>query len=645
MGMASTQKFIARNRAPRVRIDYSVEIFGAEKTVDLPFVIGVLADLAGQPRQAPPSLEQKKMREIDVDNFETHMQRLQPRVAFAIPDATRGTGELAVDLTFETMEDFLPGAIARRVPGVDRLLEQRTQLANLVVYLDGKTAAESLIENVLSDSRLQQQARSSPVEPEAQSFLDLLSQTFKPRTQEALAQVGAAVTTLVEQVAGGHEAPRDDAIQVINSVIARLDGQLATQIDLILHHPDFQRLEGAWRGLLYLVRNTETSESLKIAFMSLSKTELRKVIVRYQSIAWDQNPLFKILYEEVYGQLGGQPYGCLIGDYEFTHEPADIEILRGIAQIAAAAHAPFLSGASPRVMDMKSWQEISMPRDTSQLFASPSYSLWRSFRETEESRYIALTLPRFLARVPYGQATDPVEEFSYEEQIQGTDPRSYVWANAAYAFGTNIARAFTLYGWCARVRGIESGGLVEGLPVHLFLSDDGTPALATTEVAISDRREAELSKLGFTPLVWRRNTDSGVFISAHTLHQPAVYDDPELTAADQLAARLPYILTSCRFVHYIKCIMRDSVGSFMDREQMERWLNDWIAQYVEHDPANSNEEGRSRRPLADAQVVLEPIADNSASYMGKLYIRPHYQLEGLTTSLRILFRMPSQRPT
>jgi len=475
-------------------------------------------------------------------------------------------------------------------------------------------------------------------------FSELLNKEFKPKSDRAREQVEAAVETLAHQVLSDEDLILDDAINSINAIIAELDLKMTEQINQILHNEDFQQLESAWRGLHHLVNNTETDEMLKIRFMPISKKELGKTIKKFKGTAWDQSPLFKKVYEEEYGQLGGEPFGCLVGDYPFSHSAPDVEILQGMAQIAAAAHAPFITGADPAVMQMDSWQELTNPRDLTKIFSTPEYAAWRSLRESEDSRYIGMAMPRFLARLPYGAKDDPVEEFDFEEDTEGADSSKFVWANSAYAMATNINAAFKEYGWCSRIRGVESGGSVEGLPVHTFPSDDGGVDMkCPTEIAISDRREAELAKTGFMPLIHRKNTDLAAFIGAQSLQKPAEYEDPDATANAALAARLPYLFASCRFAHYLKCIVRDKVGSFKERDDMERWLNKWILQYVDGDPANSSEATKARKPLAAAEVRVQEVEGNPGYYTSQFFLRPHYQLEGLTVSLRLVSRLPSEK--
>jgi type VI secretion system protein ImpC len=479
---------------------------------------------------------------------------------------------------------------------------------------------------------------------ETSDFSALLQKEFKPKSDRAREEVETAVRTLASQVLEDKDLIADDAVNSINAIVAEIDRKLAEQINLIIHHAQFQALEGSWRGLHYLINNTETDEMLKIKVFNISKKELAKTLKKFKGTAWDQSPIFKKVYELEYGQLGGEPYGCLVGDYYFDHSAPDVELLAGMAQIAAASHAPFIAAASPATMQMDSWGELANPRDLTKIFQTPEYAAWRSLRESDDSKYVGLAMPRFLSRMPYGAKTNPVEEFEFEEDTSGADSSKYTWSNAAYAMAVNINRAFKLYGWCSRIRGVESGGAVEGLPVHTFPSDDGGVDMkCPTEIAISDRREAELAKNGFMPLIHRKNSDVAAFIGAQSLNKPAEYDDADATANANLSARLPYLFACCRFAHYLKCIVRDKIGSFKERSDMERWLSNWILNYVDGDPANSSEETKARKPLAAAEVVVEEVEGNPGYYTSKFFLRPHYQLEGLTVSLRLVSKLPSAK--
>ena len=477
---------------------------------------------------------------------------------------------------------------------------------------------------------------------EASELSNLLKKEFRPTTDPAQEAIENAVKTLAGVALEQTKLISSNTVQSIEAMIAAIDNRLSDQVNLILHHPDFQKMEGAWRGLHYLVNNTETDEMLKIRVFNISKTELGKTLGKFRGTAWDQSPLFKKVYEAEYGQLGGEPYGCLVGDYYFDHTAPDVALLNDMAQVAAAAHTPFIAGAAPSVMQFQSWQELANPRDLTKIFTSPEYAPWRSLRESDDSRYIGLAMPRFLARLPYGAKTNPVEDFAFEEVTEGGDHSKYAWANSAYAMAVNINRAFKLYGWCTRIRGVESGGAVEGLPCHTFPTDDGGVDMkCPTEIAITDRREAELAKNGFMPVLHRKNTDTAAFIGAQSLQKPFEYEDPDATANANLSARLPYLFAACRFAHYLKCIVRDKIGSFKEREDMEAWLTKWILQYVDGDPAHSTEETKARKPLAAAEVTVAAVEGNPGYYTSKFFLRPHYQLEGLTVSLRLVSKLPS----
>lgn len=488
------------------------------------------------------------------------------------------------------------------------------------------------------------QAQSAaPVVAEINEFEELLNKQFKPKSDHARGAVQTAVRTLAEQALAGTATISKNSVETIEAIIAEIDRKLSEQLNAILHHEDFKGLEGTWRGLNHLVMNTETDEHLKIRVLNVTKKEVGRTLKKFKGVAWDQSPLFKKIYEEEFGTPGGEPYGALIGDYHFDHSPPDVEILQGMGQIAAAAHAPFITAAKASLMNMETWQDLGNPRDLTKIFQTPEYAAWRSLRESENARYLALTMPRFLGRLPYGAKTQPVDEFDFEEDTEGADHSKYTWCNSAYAMGANVTRAFKLYGWCARIRGAESGGIVEGLPCHTFPTDDGGVDMkCPTEIAITDRREAELGKNGMMPLSHWKNTDYAVFVGGQSLQKPQQYDDPDATANANLAARLPYLFATCRFAHFLKCMVRDKVGAFKERADMERWLNEWIMKYVTAD-ATAGEEVKAQYPLADASVTVEEVPGNPGYYTSKFYLRPHYQLEGLTVSLRLVTKLPSAK--
>jgi|SRR5579871_734982 len=475
-------------------------------------------------------------------------------------------------------------------------------------------------------------------------FAALLQREFKPGTDFKKQRIEQAVQTLAQQALSDTQIIGEDVFSTVDAIKAALDRKLSEQINQIIHHEEFQKLESAWRGLHYLVFNTSTGKDLKIRVLNISKDEVRRVLRQYKDVAWDQSPLFKKIYEAEFGQLGGQPFGAFVCDYYFDHSAPDIEILKGLAKIGAAAHAPFIAGTSPNVLGMQTWQELSNPRDIAKQFDAQEYAAWRSFRETSDTRYLALTLPRFLGRQLYGSKTEPVEEFDFDEETGGGKHDAHLWINAAYGLAARITEAFKEFGWCTRIRGVESGGTLYGLPTAAFPTDDGgIDYKCPTEIAISDRRENELSKAGFMALIHRKNTDEATFIGGQTVHSPAQYEDPLATANANLSARLPYIFASCRFAHYLKCMVRDWIGSTRERPQLERDLRSWIAMYVDSQPESSSEETKARKPLKEAAIEILPDEENPGYYRGIFRFVPHYQFEGADVSLSMVSRLPAAK--
>ena len=475
-------------------------------------------------------------------------------------------------------------------------------------------------------------------------FEAVLKKSFKPRNDSAAAEVQGAVEALVQQALQDTSLVKNDVLDTIDSMISRLDEQLSVQLNEIIHAPEFQKLESAWRGLNYLVFNSETDTSLKIRVMNVGKDELYREFKVYPGARWDQSPIFKKLYEAEYGQLGGDPYGCLIGDYYFDHSPKDVQLLRDIGKVASASHAPFFAAANSTLLGMDSWNELTNPRDIGKVFDTPDYAAFKSLRESVDSRYLGLCMPRVLARQPYGAKSEPVEEFAFEEDTDGHKGEKYGWMNAAYAMATNINRAFKEYGWTVRIRGVQSGGEVLNLPTHTFPTDDGGIDLkCPTEIAISDRREAELSKAGLLPLVHRKNTDKAAFIGAQSLYKPRKMDTDEATASENLSSRLPYMFAVSRFAHYLKCMVRDKVGATMEEAQLQKWLQTWITKYVDGDPKNSSEQVKAKLPLAGAKVEVYPDEENPGYYAARFFLRPHYQLEGMDIGLSLVSRLPAQQ--
>ena len=447
------------------------------------------------------------------------------------------------------------------------------------------------------------------------------------------------VKEFVSQVLQGSMTVTRDAETMINARIAQIDHLLSVQLNEILHNAAFQKLEGSWRGLKYLLDQSETSDQLKIKVLNVSKKELLRDLQRASE--FDQSALFKKVYEEEFGIFGGAPFASLIGDFEFGKGPEDIELLERISQTAAAAHAPFLSAASPEFFNLESYAQLDAPRDLSKVFDTTEYAKWKSFRQSEDSRYVGLTCPRVLGRLPYGQATKAVEAFRYEENVDGTDHSKYLWTNAAYSLGARLTSAYAMYGWCAAIRGVEGGGLVEGLPVHNFYTDDGDVAMkCPTEVPITDRREKELADQGFVPLVHCKGTDYAAFFSVQSAQKAKMYDKEAANANARLSAQLPYIFAVSRFAHYLKAMMRDKLGSFMSRTDCERWLNQWISNYVTPDDTAS-QSTKAQFPLREAKIEVSEVPGKPGVYRATAFLRPHFQLDELSVSLRLVAELPA----
>jgi len=447
------------------------------------------------------------------------------------------------------------------------------------------------------------------------------------------------VKEFVAQVLEGSMTVTKDAETMINQRIAQIDHLLSIQVNEILHHPTFQKLEASWRGLKYMLDQSETNDKLKIKVLNVSKRELLKDLQRAPE--FDQSALFKKVYEEEFGVFGGAPFAALIGDYQFGKHPEDIELLERISQTAAGAHAPFLSAASPEFFNLESYATLDAPRDLSKVFDSTEYAKWKSFRQSEDSRYVGLTAPRMLLRLPYGKDTKSVEAFQYEEAVDGTDHEKYLWGNSAYALGTRLTNAFAMYGWCAAIRGVEGGGLVEGLPVHNFYTDDGDLAMkCPTEVQITDRREKEMADQGFIPLVHSKNNDFAAFFSVQSCQKAKVYDKDAANANARLSTQLPYIFAVSRFAHYLKAMMRDKLGSFMSRSDCERFLNQWIQHYVTPDDTAS-QTVKASHPLREARIDVAEVPGKPGVYRATAFLRPHFQLDELSVGLRLVADLPA----
>ena len=495
----------------------------------------------------------------------------------------------------------------------------------------------------MADTETQGVAEAAP----ATDAVSLLDQVVSATRQTEPSRAQELVRTLIEEANRGTVSFDQNLGRTIEAAIRQIDEALSSQLNAVMHDERFLKLEGSWRGLHYLVMNTETSTNLKIRIVNASKRELHRDLTR--SVEFDQSLLFRKIYENEFGTPGGEPYGALIGDYEWTNHPEDIEALRLISSVSAAAFAPFISAAGASLMGFERWSDLSRPRDLAKIFDTVEYQKWRGFRESEDSRFVSLVMPRVLARLPYGARTSPIDEFGYEEAP--IDPNGaplqmehdhYCWMNAAFVMGARLTEAFAKYGFCTAIRGAEGGGKVENLPTHIFMSDDGDlDAKCPTEIGITDRREYELSNLGFLPLCHYKNEDNAVFFGGQTAQKPKEYDRPEANANARISARLPYILATGRFAHYLKVMARDKIGSFMEADDCERWLNRWIQNYV-----NTNEdagpENKARYPLREARIEVQEIPGRPGAFNAVAFLRPWLQFEELTTSMRMVARIPER---
>ncbi len=677
----STQHILERVRPARVRITYDVEIGNAIVKKELPFVFGVMADLSGMVTDPLPPVRKRKFVEVDRDNFSEFMASVNPRLAIQVANKVDNDGEfVAAELFFKSIDDFNPISIVQKIPKVGKIFDTRTKLNDMSVKLEGNDVLQRLLMEVINDETKKAQLKSE-IEAVLKSNKQTITADFATSSKDTIAtnvkeksksdeksenkqEESSERSILKEMFVEGKLAREPSAevyacaliVEFLNQVeiekpesvrhpltfaercVQKIDDLLGVQVNEFLHHPAFQELEGVWRGLHYLVMNTETSTYLKIRVMNISKKDLLNDLEH--AIEFDQSQMFKKIYEEEYGTFGGHPYSCLIGAYEFTRHPQDILLLEKISNVAAAAHAPFIAAAHPRLFDMDSFAHLTEPRDLAKIFDSTEMIKWNSFRNSEDSRYVALTMPRVLMRLPYGPDTLPVEGMHFVEQIDGADNSQFCWGNAAFVMAQRIGHAFSLYRWPASIRGVEGGGLVEGLPAYTFKTTDGDLALkCPTEIAITDRREKELSDLGFLAICHSKGTDFAAFFGGQTTQKPKIYNTDDANANSSLSSRLPYLLCASRFAHYVKAIMRDKIGSFLTKDGVSLYLNNWIAGYVLLNDA-ANMELKSRFPLREARVDVYDVPGKPGSYKATIYLRPHFQLEELTASIRLVATLP-----
>lgn len=696
--MESVQKLLSRVRSPRVHITYDVEIGDAIEQRELPLVVAILSDLSGKPKDSLPPIKERAFTEIDRDNFNTVMSGCKTRLAFKVDDVTKEVSppkKTNLELLFNGIDDFSPSELVRGIAGTAELYVARSRLRDFLGKLDGNDALDTLLqslwpiisptpENMSAEDKKTKDTADKALKDNADALKKGLIELFGAVTDEIsdadkknfglkehiqtkitdfsnvtaddfvkslLAEGGMARDDsqtshalqligqfTVDVVSKNKDAKEAIASALINDRISHIDNLLSRQINLVLQVPEFQALEATWRGLHFLVMNTETSKQLKLRLLNVSKADLLKDLQK--AVEFDQSALFKKVYEEEFGTYGGDPFSFMVGDYEFGRHPEDIELLEKISGVAASAHAPFITSAYAKLFDLKDFFSLAQPRDLSKIFESTELIKWRSFRDSDDSRYVTLALPKVLLRLPYGPETVRVEDFDFTEDVDGTDASKYLWGNAAYVLAQRITNAYAKYGWLAAIRGVEGGGLVEGLPAHTFKTPSGDVKLTCpTQVTISDRREKELNDLGFMAILHRKGSDKAAFFGGQTTNMPKKYNTDAANANARISSMLPYVLNASRFAHYIKVIMRDKIGSFATKDNASDFLNNWIASYVLVDDA-APQEMKASYPLRDARINVTDVPGSPGKYRATVFLRPHFQLEELSTSIRLVAELP-----
>ncbi len=636
----SIQHKLDRVRPPRVQITYDVEIGDAIEMRELPFVVGILADLSGHIADPLAPLRQRKFIDLDKDNFQDVLESIRPRLTITVPyKLSADKTETSLELFFSSMDDFEPLNIVKRIDDLSKLYDSRCHLKDLMSKLDGNDTLASMLTDVMADAAKQKPLADQIAAGSGDDLDKILTEGKMARDESQKLIAISILNEFLIQIA----VPDENDPKILGHYLAyhidRIESLISTQVNLIMHHPDFLKLEGSWRGLFYLVSRASTGESLKLKLLNLTRQELQNDLDR--AVEFDQSQLFKKVYEEEYGTFGGHPYSCLVGDFEFGRSPMDMDLLEKISGVAAAAHAPFISAAHPLLFDLDSFEHLGVPRDLGKAMESLELVKWHSFRSSPDSRYVSLVLPRVLMRLPYGPDTSPVEGLNFKEDVGLADSNLFCWGNASYVLAERICNAFSLYKWTAAIRGVEGGGIVEGLPPYTFKTPDGDIALkCPTEVSITDRREKELSDNGFISLCHCKGTDYAAFFGGQTSQKPKKYNLDDATANANLSARLPYILAASRFAHYIKVIMRDKIGSFMTKDNVSFYLNTWIAQYVLLNDG-APQEIKAKYPLREARIDVFEVPGQPGSYTSVAYIKPHFQLEDLAVSIRLVAKLPA----
>jgi len=641
----SIQTKLARVRRPKsTGLIYGTETDGCLVKAELPFIVGVISDFSGDPTGGVRSRRERKFTQIDINTFDDVIKKVNAGLNLCVPNTLLDDGsEMAVHLKIESLDDFSPVRVAAQIEPLRKLLESRQQLKEVIDKID---RSDDCLENLLRTVQTDAEAPESQATATASSSNRLLDQATAASKQTDCGLADGMIHTLVAEANQGQGLFDERTIQSVNQMIASIDQVVSKQLAAVLHHARFQKLEGTWRGLHYLCKNSETNDMLKIKILNCSKLELAKDLLSVSRI--DQSNIWRLIYDEAFLVPGGQPYGALVGDFEFENHRYDIKLLEDLSGIAAGAFAPFITAPSAKLLGLDSWQELPKLVDLRKTFEANEYTSWKKFRDSEDSRFVVMTLPRTLARLPYGSNTQVVEQFNFEElpldqlgESVAVSRDNYCWMNTAYVYAARLTAAFAETNWCTAIRGRCSGGAVEGLPSYAFRSDKGDTEMACpTEVPVTERREKELSDLGFLTLCHFKNTDYSVFFGGQTTHQPKKYDSAAATENAAISARLPYIMASSRIAHYLKVMVRDYVGGFIQPSDVELWLNRWIQQYVCscHDSA-LHEKVKAKFPLADAAITVTEIPGSPGAYNAIVLLRPWLTLEELQAPVRMVVRL------
>ena len=627
--LGSIQDKLVRIRPPRVRITYDVETGGAIEKKEIPFIVGIFADLAGElPPTDKPNFKERTMVTIDRDNFDDVLKSSRPQVKLSdidnvMPDAA--TPKLSGILEFQVLDDFDPSAIVKRVDALKDLYEARGSIRDLQAKAECDDALNLALNKFLS----------SDEKPDAdQKLLDAFESQVKKRLTDGKFE-GIKIN--------GTPVDTGSAMVLIDQSVVQIDKILSDQLTLIMHANNFQKLEATWRGLHFLVSHAETGTMLKLRVMNNTREELFDDMNK--AVEFDQSSIFKMIYEAEYGTYGGFPYSLLLGAYEFGPDPESIGCLNKISEIASAAHAPFIAAADPKMFGLPDFDKLGKPRDLAKIFEGADMVGWNEFRGKEDSRYVSLVLPHMLMRLPYGEGGLSSSGMNFQEGLRSSpdalpDRANFLWGNAAFALAERICNAFSIYQWTAAIRGVEGGGLVSDLPLYAYETSAGSKELfCPTEVTITDRREKELNDLGFISLCHCKGAGKAAFFGGQTANLPKKYITPEANANARISAMLPYMLAASRFAHYIKVIMREKIGSFMTRGNVEAYLNAWMTQYILLDD-NAPQEVKASYPLRAGMVQVMDVPGEPGVYRAVVFLQPHFQLEELTTSIRLVAKLP-----